>query len=135
RTDSRVAGETPGLPLRTRLTVASLTPAWAAMSASRAVTEGDCTRHVSDCPPYPGVRRIPHGVAAVPPSVGRRRSGVGAARDPVAGQQLVLPLRGRVGQSRPRCLLAAEDGGVVGLEGAEEVAALGEGGAGDGLGQ
>src|SRR5437588_545143 len=37
----RVAGATPGLPLRTRLTVASLTPACAAMSARRMLTRSN----------------------------------------------------------------------------------------------
>lgn len=46
----------PGLPLSTRLTVASLTPACAAMSASRAVTGWDCTGRASDCPPSTGRR-------------------------------------------------------------------------------
>ncbi len=36
RTAWRVGSETPGRSLRTRLTVASLTSAWAAMSARRA---------------------------------------------------------------------------------------------------
>ncbi|GAA1897565.1 hypothetical protein GCM10009716_04460 [Streptomyces sodiiphilus] len=46
-----MAAATPGLPFSTRLTVASLTPAWAAMSASRAVTVPDCTGRRSRCPP------------------------------------------------------------------------------------
>ncbi|GAA2857663.1 hypothetical protein Acy02nite_67080 [Actinoplanes cyaneus] len=38
RTDARVASETPSRPLSTRLTVASLTPAFFATSARRLVT-------------------------------------------------------------------------------------------------
>ncbi|GHE88414.1 hypothetical protein GCM10014715_51210 [Streptomyces spiralis] len=56
---------TPGFPLRTRLTVASLTPAWAAMSASRVVTALDCTGRDPPCPPIG--RRVR---AVVRPAVG-----------------------------------------------------------------
>ncbi|GGU90546.1 hypothetical protein GCM10010275_29250 [Streptomyces litmocidini] len=48
-----MAAATPALPLSTRLTVASLTPAWAAMSESRAVMRKDCTGHGAYCPPLP----------------------------------------------------------------------------------
>src|SRR5690242_1805291 len=53
----RVVAETPALPLRTRLTVASLTPACAAMSESRAVvTIPEPIATISDRPPYGAVR-------------------------------------------------------------------------------
>src|SRR5690606_17124261 len=51
----RVAGDTPGLPLSTRLTVASLTPACAAMSARRVVM-GLKLAVLLDVPPQCGVR-------------------------------------------------------------------------------
>ncbi|GAA4695391.1 hypothetical protein GCM10023324_57690 [Streptomyces youssoufiensis] len=63
-----MAAATPGFSFSTRLTVASLTPAWAAMSASRAVMEWDPTGHPPPCPPRPIRARPPparhHGRAS-----------------------------------------------------------------------
>src|SRR3569833_879323 len=57
-TARRVAGATPGLPLRTRLTVASLTPARTAMSARRVLTESYVPPNAVPCrKPLPQGRR------------------------------------------------------------------------------